>query len=230
MSSSIAVFNGHRRVPPPSNEPIRSYAPGSPERASLKAKLKAMAGEKIDMPLIIGGKEVRTGDCGQSVMPHDHAHVLGDYHKATEQHVQQAVDAAKAAQKEWAALVVRRSRRRHPQGRRAADHVVARHDQRGDDARPVEDGVSGRDRFGLRDHRLLALQRPLRRRNCSTSSRQRPHDVESARVPRPRRIRLRRHAVQLHVDRREPADRARADGQHGRLEAGVERDVSRRTT
>jgi len=103
MSSPNAVFNGHRRVPPPVNEPIRSYAPGSPERASLKAKLKTMAGEKIDMPLIIGGKEVKTGDCGQSVMPHDHAHVLGEYHKAGEQHVHQAVEAAKAAQKEWAA-------------------------------------------------------------------------------------------------------------------------------
>ncbi len=103
MSSPNAVFNGHRRVPPPLNEPIRSYAPGSPERASLKAKLKAMAGDKIDMPLIIGGREVKTGDCGQSVMPHDHAHVLGEYHKASEQHVQQAVEAAKSAQKEWAA-------------------------------------------------------------------------------------------------------------------------------
>jgi 1-pyrroline-5-carboxylate dehydrogenase len=102
MSSPISVFNGHRRVPPPVNEPIRSYAPGSPERASLKAKLKQMAGEKIDMPLIIGGKEVKTGDCGRAVMPHDHNHVLGEYHKATEKHVLQAIDAARAAQKEWA--------------------------------------------------------------------------------------------------------------------------------
>ena len=83
MSLSNAVFNGHRRVPPPINEPIRSYAPGTAERASLKARLKAMAGEKIDMPLIIGGKEVKTGACGRAVMPHDHAHVLGTYHKAT---------------------------------------------------------------------------------------------------------------------------------------------------
>ncbi len=103
MSSSIAAFNGRRRVPPPVNEPIKSYAPGSPERASLKATLKSMAGEKVVMPLIIGGREVKTGNCGQSVMPHDHAHVLGEYHKASEQHVLQAVEAAKAAQKEWAA-------------------------------------------------------------------------------------------------------------------------------
>ena len=89
-------------MPPPVNEPIRSYAPASPERASLKAKLKAMASEKIDMPLIIGGKEVKTGACGRAVMPHDHAHVLGDYHKASEKHVLQAVEAAQKAHKEWA--------------------------------------------------------------------------------------------------------------------------------
>src|SRR5262252_6725433 len=102
MSPVNAAFNGHRRVPPPVNEPIRSYAPGSPERASLKAKLKAMASEKIDMPLLIGGKEVKTGACGRTVMPHDHAHVLGEYHKASEKHVLQAVEAAQGAQKEWA--------------------------------------------------------------------------------------------------------------------------------
>src|SRR5690349_13811040 len=96
-----AVFNGHRRVPPAVNEPIKSYAPGSPERASLKARLKAMASETIDMPLVIGGKEVRTGSTAKSVMPHDHTHVLGEYHKASEQHVLQAVDAARAAHKEW---------------------------------------------------------------------------------------------------------------------------------
>ena len=55
---SISAFNGHRRVPPPVNEPIRSYAPGSPERASLKARLTTMAGETIDIPLVIGGKEI----------------------------------------------------------------------------------------------------------------------------------------------------------------------------
>jgi 1-pyrroline-5-carboxylate dehydrogenase len=101
MSSSSAVFNGRRRVPPPVNEPIKSYAPGSPERASLKARLKSMAAETVDMPLIIGGKEIRTGDTATSVMPHDHAHVLGTYHKATEQHVVQAIEAAAAARAEW---------------------------------------------------------------------------------------------------------------------------------
>jgi 1-pyrroline-5-carboxylate dehydrogenase len=102
MSSSNVVFNGHRRVPPPVNDPIRTYAPGSSERASIKSRLGEMAAEKIVMPLRIGGKEIKTGSCGQSVMPHDHRHVLGEYHKASEQHVLQAIEAARAAQKEWA--------------------------------------------------------------------------------------------------------------------------------
>src|SRR5690349_1901682 len=102
MHSTAMPFNGRRRVPPPVNDPIRSYAPGTPERASLKAKLKTMAGDKIVMPLIIGGREVKTGQCGQAVMPHDHRHVLGEYHKASEQHVLMAVDAAREARQEWA--------------------------------------------------------------------------------------------------------------------------------
>jgi 1-pyrroline-5-carboxylate dehydrogenase len=102
MSSSLSSFNGRRRVPPPVNDPIKSYAPGSPERASLKARLKTMAAETVDIPLFIGGKEIRTGDTASSVMPHDHQHVLGTYHKASEQHVVQAIAAAAAARAEWA--------------------------------------------------------------------------------------------------------------------------------
>ncbi len=101
--SSTAVFNGRRRVPPPVNEPVRAYAPGSPQRDSIKARLSQMAGEKIDMPLIISGCDVRTGNTAASVMPHDYEHVLGEYHTATEQNVMQAIDAAATARREWAA-------------------------------------------------------------------------------------------------------------------------------
>src|SRR3954452_19640224 len=94
-SAPLAGFAGTRRVPPPVNEPVKSYAPKSPERADIKAKLKEMAGERIDIPLVIGGREGRTGDTAESVMPHDHSHVLGDYHKATASHVAQAIDAAR---------------------------------------------------------------------------------------------------------------------------------------
>ena len=97
----IAAFGGIRRVPQPINDPNRTYAPGSPERTELKARLKKMAGEKLDIPLVIGGKEVRTGRTAQSVMPHNHRHVLADYHLAGPEHVQQAIAAAAAARREW---------------------------------------------------------------------------------------------------------------------------------
>src|SRR3954470_4995361 len=100
-SAPLAGFSGTRRVPPPQNEPIKSYAPKSPERAEIKARLASMADERIDIPLVIGGEEIRTGDTSQSVMPHDHKHVLGDYHRATAKHVTQAIAAAQAARNEW---------------------------------------------------------------------------------------------------------------------------------
>ncbi len=122
-------------------------------------------------------------------------------------------------------LGVRGSRRRDPQGRRTADHDLARHDQRRDDARAVEDRVPGGDRRRRGADRLLALQRALRAGAARRTADQRPHDVEPARVPRAGRVRLRRLAVQLHLDRRQPRHRAGADGQHDHLETGVERDA-----
>ncbi len=99
---SIASLSAVRRVPAAVNEPVKSYAPGSPERAELKARLTSMATERVDIPIIIGGKEIRTGKTGRSVMPFDHGHVLADYHLASPEHVQQAIASAVAARKEWA--------------------------------------------------------------------------------------------------------------------------------
>jgi 1-pyrroline-5-carboxylate dehydrogenase len=95
------TFAGHRQVPVPENDPNLSYAPGTTERAALKTRLKQMAGETIDIPIIIGGKECRTSTTEKVVMPHKHGHVLGNFHKATEEHVRQAATAAVEAQKEW---------------------------------------------------------------------------------------------------------------------------------
>jgi 1-pyrroline-5-carboxylate dehydrogenase len=94
-------FNGTRRVPPPVNEPVKAYAPGSKERAELKARLAAMAGERIEIPLVIGGKEERSGETAKAVMPHDHGRVLADWHKASREHVERAVAAAAEARREW---------------------------------------------------------------------------------------------------------------------------------
>ncbi len=98
----LAGFSGTRHVPPPVNEPVKSYAAGSPEKAALKARLADMAKDRLDIPIIVGGKEIRTGDLSQSVMPHDHAHVLADWHRATPDVVNQAISAAKKAEADWA--------------------------------------------------------------------------------------------------------------------------------
>jgi len=92
------------KVPMPFNEPVYEYAPGSPERAKLKAALDDIVGKRIEIPLIIGGKEVRTGNLGQVVMPHDHQHVLADYHQAGEKEIELAIEAAMAAKQQWATL------------------------------------------------------------------------------------------------------------------------------
>jgi len=83
------------------NEPVRTYAPGSPEKIELKARLKSMSAERIEIPLVIGGREVRSGRTAHAVMPHDHHHVLADWHKASPEHVEQAIAAARQAHREW---------------------------------------------------------------------------------------------------------------------------------
>ena len=92
------------RFAKPINEPVKSYAPGTSEKAALKQALAQLSSEKWDIPLVIGGKEIRTGDTGNVVMPHDHHHVLATYHKAGEKEVQMAIDAAMKAHKDWSEL------------------------------------------------------------------------------------------------------------------------------
>jgi len=97
------VTAGSPRVPAPVNEPNLAYLPGSPERDALKARLSSMASDKADIPIIIGGCEIRTGQLEHAVMPHDHRHILADWHRAEPKHVEQAIAAAAKAHGEWAA-------------------------------------------------------------------------------------------------------------------------------
>ncbi len=96
--------NGIVPIPKPENEPILAFAPGSPEKTSLKKKIDEMLAQEIEMPLIIGGKEVRTGNLANAVCPHDHQHVLGRYHKAGDKEVQMAIDASQNAWIEWSEM------------------------------------------------------------------------------------------------------------------------------
>ena len=88
----------------PKNEPVYSYAPGTPERKALKAELERQYNKVIEIPLIIGGKDVKTGDMGTVVMPTEHKHVLARYHKVGKKEVQMAIDAAMAARKDWESM------------------------------------------------------------------------------------------------------------------------------
>ncbi len=96
--------NAAVNVPFPENESNLTYAPGTPERSQLKAALEELKSKQIDVPLIVGGKEIRTGDMAKISCPHDHSISLGTYHKAGPKEVQMAIDAAMAAKPVWESL------------------------------------------------------------------------------------------------------------------------------
>ena len=95
MNNAIIQF------PVPQNEPVKAYLKGSPERVALEAELERQYNTVLDIPLIIGGKEIRTGNTGKVVCPHEHGHVLATFHKAGEKEVKMAIDAAMKAREEW---------------------------------------------------------------------------------------------------------------------------------
>ena len=95
MNNAIINF------PVPANEPVKAYLEGSPERIALDAELERQYNTVLDIPIIIGGKEIRTGNTGKVVCPHDHRHVLATFHKVGEKEVQMAIDAAMEAHKVW---------------------------------------------------------------------------------------------------------------------------------
>ncbi|MGO9480671.1 MAG: L-glutamate gamma-semialdehyde dehydrogenase [Candidatus Kryptoniota bacterium] len=98
------MANAKFEIPIPPNEPVKNYLPGSAEKASLKAKLEEMLSKQIEIPLIIGGEEIKTGKVGRCIVPHDHKTVIAAYHQAGEKEVDLAIKAALAARESWAAL------------------------------------------------------------------------------------------------------------------------------
>jgi 1-pyrroline-5-carboxylate dehydrogenase len=95
------MFNGIFRIPQPVNEPCLQYAPGSPERTELSSKLQEMLNGQIEVPMIIGGEEVRNGNLADIRCPHNHQQVLGKYHQADGEYAIKAIDAAEKAKKQW---------------------------------------------------------------------------------------------------------------------------------
>ncbi|MCU0434454.1 MAG: L-glutamate gamma-semialdehyde dehydrogenase [Bacteroidia bacterium] len=98
------MATGFFNVPQPVNEPVKSYAPGSAERNELQQMLATLRGQELDIPMYIGGQEVRSGNLIRLAPPHDHKHTLGHFHKSDKAHVQQAIDAALAAREKWVNL------------------------------------------------------------------------------------------------------------------------------
>ena len=95
------MFNGIFHVPQPLNEPVLNYSPGSAEKTELKVQLKDQLATQVDVPMIINGQEVRNGHLGDIRCPHDHQHLLGQFHQANGVYAIQAIDAAQTAKKEW---------------------------------------------------------------------------------------------------------------------------------
>ena len=89
------------KVPVPINEPIKDYAPNSEEKKSLVAKINELSSMKVEIPIIIDGKEIKTGNTGNCVKPYDHAHILGTFHKAGEEEVKMAIESSLDAWNDW---------------------------------------------------------------------------------------------------------------------------------
>ena len=95
-------MSGFFKVPKPINEPVKTYVPGSPERIELQRTLQELKSQQVDIPMYIGGEEVRTNNTKPLTPPHQHQHVLGYFHEGDASHVQQAIEAALAAREAWA--------------------------------------------------------------------------------------------------------------------------------
>src|SRR5438477_12784025 len=112
------------KIPTPVNEPVLAYAPGSRERTELKQSLKDLSGRQIEIPVVVGGREIRTGKTVDAVMPHCHRHVLAKVHQAGPEELEAAVTAAREAWGEWSTWSLER---RAAVFLKAADLLATRH-------------------------------------------------------------------------------------------------------
>ncbi|QEX93082.1 hypothetical protein F6W99_03903 [Mycobacterium tuberculosis] len=208
------------QVPVPANEPVHDYAPKSPERTRLRTELASLADHPIDLPHVIGGRH-RMGDGERIdvVQPHRHAARLGTLTNATHADAAAAVEAAMSAKSDWAALPFDE---RAAVFLRAADLLAGPWREKIAAATMLGQSKSVYQaeidavcelidfwRFNVAFARQILEQQPISG----------PGGMEPDRLPPAGRFRLRDHAVQLHLDRRQSADRPGSDGQHRDLEA-----------
>ncbi|MFA7359378.1 MAG: aldehyde dehydrogenase family protein, partial [Bacteroidales bacterium] len=98
------MSTGFYTIPEIKNEPVKTYAPGTPERTALKKMLAELRSKELDIPMVIGGKEIRTDKKLRMSPPHEIKHTLGYYYQGDGSHVQMAIDAALSAREQWASL------------------------------------------------------------------------------------------------------------------------------
>ena len=207
-------------IPEPVNEPVRQYAPGSTERAELEGTLKRMQSDTYELTMTIGGeRRMAAGEPIEVVQPHNHRHVLGTMGSAGADDAQAAIDAARAAAPGWRAMSF---------------------DDRAAILLKAADLLAGPWRSTLNAATMLGQSKTaiqaeidsacelidfwrfnvgLRPADLRRAAQVRPRCVEPRGPSAARRLRLRDHAVQLHRDRRQPADRPGPDGQRRHLEA-----------
>ena len=215
-------------VPEPTNEPVHGYAPGSPERTRLLGKLAELSADPIDVSHVIGGAHLHgEGDRVDIVQPHNHASVLGTLRNATVADAAAAVDAATAAAPAWrdmpfdarAAILLRAADLMSGPWRETIAAATMLGQSKSVQQAEIDAPCELVDfwRFNVHFARELLAEQPT-----VVAGRVEPDGLPSA-----RRIRVRRDAVQLHGDRRQPAHRTRAHGQHRRLEALAHADPGR---
>ena len=216
--------------PAPVNEPNLTYAPGSSERKALEDELTRLERRQHNLRAYINGRKRSAGGREINVVqPHDHQHVLGTMKNSTTRDAEQAIRAALAAAPAWRALSIDD---RCAILLKAADLLAGPWRQRINAATmlgqsktafqaEIDSACELIDFWRFNVHYAKQIY-------TDAADRQQPGRVEPHRPPAARGLRLRHHAVQLHRDRRQPADRPRADGQHRDLEALTHRSSSLR--
>ena len=219
--------NARVTVPSPRNEPVLNYAPGSPEKAALRAQLDTFTAGSIEIPLIIGGRNVTTGDLGTCVLPHDHGRSLATYHKGNVETVNQAIAAAADARPEWSAMPWES---RAAIFLKAAELLAGKYRQVLNAATMLNQSKTAFQaeidaacelidfwRFNAHFMEQIYRQQPL-----SASG-----DLGQGRIPGVGGFCLRRDTVQLHFDRGQPPRRPSDHGQRLDMEASVDSDSVR---
>ena len=190
----MAAAPGIFRPPPPGTSPSRTTRPARPSARSCSARLAELQRERLDIPPVIGGEDVRTGDTFEAVMPHRKEPRPRGRPQGRRRRGRAGDRGRRRRLARLVAHAVGGPRRGLPPRGRAARRPVAPDAERGDDAQPVEDGAPGRDRRRLRAHRLLALQRRVHAAHLRGAADLVAGHLEPHGVPAARGLRLRGHA------------------------------------